>query len=378
MAFQRTLALRLFNISKKSNTTLANCRISSSAVQASIPPNPARVAPDPGDEGVFRRFLQWRPIYQLAAPSPSPALRSLPAGEKLLEKLRGMDISRERIRLDGLSPPPPSTASETSAERKLTVGDARKLLRVSQLEMVKSNLRQITKDHISFDEFVEICSGGCSNAEQGLQFAKMLDESGTVIVLGNVVFLRPDQEIETNVAPDLKRVKGSTFEMVVKIIQDLMPVPVPKQDDRRWKELEEMENQKAGIDRKAESLVRRELWCGLGYLVIQTAAFMRLTFWELSWDVMEPICFYVTSMYFMAGYAFFLRTSKEPSFEGFFQSRFSTKQKQLMKMNSFDIVRFNELRRACYPGSSSGPGHGFSITPSFDNLERTQFGALHS
>ncbi|GMP28249.1 hypothetical protein CsSME_00003873 [Camellia sinensis var. sinensis] len=171
MAFQRTLAQRLFNISKKSNTILANCRISSSAVQASIPPNPARVAPDPGDEGVFRRFLQWRPIYQL----------------------RGMDISRERIRLDGLSPPPPSTASETSAERKLTVGDARKLLRVSQLEMVKSNLRQITKDHISFDEFVEICSGGCSNAEQGLQFAKMLDESGTVIVLGNVVFLRPDQ-----------------------------------------------------------------------------------------------------------------------------------------------------------------------------------------
>ncbi|KAL7231945.1 hypothetical protein ACSBR2_010043 [Camellia fascicularis] len=358
MAFQRTLAQRLFNISKKSNTTLANCRISSSAVQASIPPNPARVAPDPGDDGVFQRFLQWRPIYQLAAPSPSPALRSLPAGEKLLEKLRGMDIFRERIRLDGLSPPPPSTASETSAEPKLTVGDARKLLRVSQLEMVKSNLRQITKDHISFDEFVEICSGGCWNAEQGLQFAKMLDESGTVIVLGNVVFLRPDQ--------------------VVKIIQDLMPVPVPKQDDRRWKELEEMENQKAGIDRKAESLVRRELWCGLGYLVIQTAAFMRLTFWELSWDVMEPICFYVTSMYFMAGYAFFLRTSKEPSFEGFFQSRFSAKQKQLMKMNSFDIVRFNELRRACYPGSSSSPGHGFSITPSFDNLERTQFGALHS
>ncbi|KAI8027883.1 hypothetical protein LOK49_LG02G01911 [Camellia lanceoleosa] len=119
----------------------------------------------------------------------------------------------------------------------------------------------------------------------------MLDESGTVIVFGNVVFLRPDQ--------------------VVKIIQDLMPIPVPKQDDRRWKELEEMENQKAGIDRKAESL-----------------------------------------------------------------SRFSARQKQLMKMNSFDIVRFNELRRACYPGSSSSPAHGFSITPSFDNLERSKIGAL--
>ncbi|ONM05300.1 Calcium uniporter protein 4 mitochondrial [Zea mays] len=93
--------------------------------------------------------------------------------------------------------------------------------------------------------------------------------------------------------------------------------------------------------------VRRELWCGLTYLVIQTAGFMRLTFWELSWDVMEPICFYVTSMYFMAGYAFFLRTKKEPSFEGFFESRFAAKQKRVMRARGFDLRRYEELRRAC-------------------------------
>lgn len=114
-----------------------------------------------------------------------------------------------------------------------------------------------------------------------------------------------------------------------------------------------MEKQKAAIDKKADALVRRELWCGLGYMVVQTAAFMRLTFWELSWDVMEPICFYVTSMYCMAGYAFFLRTSKEPSFEGFYKSRFSVKQKKLMKLHNFDEVRYNELRKICYPCSSS-------------------------
>lgn len=109
-------------------------------------------------------------------------------------------------------------------------------------------------------------------------------------------------------------------------------------------ELEEMEKEKAVIDTKANTMVRRELWAGLGFLVAQTVAFMRLTFWELSWDVMEPICFYVTSMYFMAGYTFFLKTSKEPCFEGFYQSRFSSKQKRLMKLHNFDIARYNELR----------------------------------
>lgn len=140
---------------------------------------------------------------------------------------------------------------------------------------------------------------------------------------------------------------------VVKAMEGLMPMPLAQPNDPQlMKELQQMEEKKSAIDKKAESLVQRELWCGLGFFVIQTAAFMRLTFWELTWDVMEPICFYVTSFYCMAGYAFFLRTSKEPTYEGFFHSRFIAKQKKLMKLHKFDLQRYNELRKACDPHSS--------------------------
>ncbi|KAI3462817.1 hypothetical protein Pfo_019480 [Paulownia fortunei] len=321
MAFKKIIAQRLFSISRITNPALTNCPITSSpctaAKSAALDHQTTRnkLAPDPGDDGIFRRYLQ---SHSAAAPSGP---RFLASGEKLLEKLRGMDIARDRIRLDGLTPPPAS-------EGKLTVADAKKILRLSQLEMVKSRLRQVEKDCVSFSEFLEICAKECSSVDQGLEFAKILDESGSVIVLGNIVFLRPEQ--------------------VVKAIQGLMPV-APNPDDPRMKEFQEMEKQKAAIDRKAESYARRELWCGLGCLVVQTAAFIRLTFWELSWDVMEPICYYVTSMYFMGGYAFFLRTSKDPSFEGFFQSRSSAKQKRLMKAQNFDVERYIELKKACYP-----------------------------
>lgn len=147
-------------------------------------------------------------------------------------------------------------------------------------------------------------------------------------------------------------------------------------NDPKIKELEEMEKQKFEIEEKAESLVRKELWCGLGFLMVQTAGFMRLTFWELSWDVMEPICFYVTSMYFMAGYAFFLRTSKEPSFEGFFQSRFSTKQKRLMKAHNFDVERYNELKKACHPYSTSLQTLPRQSSSSFHKSEKVQLEVL--
>ncbi|XP_022971703.1 calcium uniporter protein 2, mitochondrial-like [Cucurbita maxima] len=337
MAYKKTLAQRLFNISKISEQFLTKCRISSSSLAARVPPNTntANIAHDPGDHVVFRCFLHKKAVSQ---PAISPELRELAAGGNMVEKFKSLGIAPHRIRLDCLRPPAcDSLASDpdrSDLKGGLTVEDARKLLRVARMEMVKRKLREVQKSWIPHSEFVRICGQGCDDPGQGLETAQMLDESGTVIVLGNVVYLRPEQ--------------------VAKAIEGLIPLPpVIPNDDARREELEEMETKKAVIDKKAEMLVRRELWVGLGLLVAQTAAFMRLTFWELTWDVMEPICFYVTSAYFIAGYTFFLKTSKEPSFEGFFQSRFSTKQKRLMKLQNFDIARYNELCKACPPKSSA-------------------------
>lgn len=137
---------------------------------------------------------------------------------------------------------------------------------------------------------------------------------------------------------------------VAKVIERAIPLslsPPDGQEEREEneEELRKLEQQKAAIDKLAEAKTRNELWCGLAFLAAQTAGFMRLTFWELSWDVMEPICFYVTSFYFMAGYVFFMRTSTDPSFEGYFKRRFATKQQQLMEARKFDLCRFNDLKR---------------------------------
>lgn len=151
---------------------------------------------------------------------------------------------------------------------------------------------------------------------------------------------------------------------VVKAIQGLIPTPISPQDPR-MQELQELEKQKAVIDKKATTYVKRELYCGLAYLVVQTAAFMRLTFWELTWDVMEPICFYVTTSYFMAGYWFFLKTSKEPTFEGFFQSRFRVKQKRLIEKMKFDIKRYDELKKACWQSQKPLESNLVSFNPNW-------------
>ncbi|KAL8471938.1 hypothetical protein ACS0TY_029251 [Phlomoides rotata] len=342
MALKKLLAQRFCSISRITNSAITNCCVSSPSTathsKALNRTSPRKMAPDSFDDGVFRRYL-----HRQAAATTAPAARPFfPTGEKLLKKLREMDISRDRITLHGVSP---ATAAENEAplDRNLTVKDAVKILKLSHLELIKSRLRQVGEDRVSYSEFLEICSKECSSVDQAIEIAKLLDQSGSVIVLGNIVFLRPEQ--------------------VVKAITGLIPVHSPlSPDDPRMKELQAMEKHKSAIDSKSKSLVQRELWIGLGYLVVQTAAFMRLTFWELTWDVMEPICFYVTSVYFMGGYAFFLRTSKEPSFEGFFHSRFCAKQKRLMKAQSFDIERYNELKKACYPNLKVAPECDLTFT----------------
>ncbi|KAG7540105.1 Calcium uniporter protein C-terminal [Arabidopsis thaliana x Arabidopsis arenosa] len=321
---KKLLSQRLFNMSKMASQSLMNCRTSSSslAVRTRVPKDigEATIDPEPGDLIIPRRFLHKISMNGIDTTS------KMSMGESLMGKLKEMDVNKDRIRLDGLSSPKEETLG-------LTVKDVKKLLRASEIEVVKTKLLETGKIWIRYSDFVRVCSDSSLDPSQGPLIAKMLDDSGNVIVLGNSVCLRPDQ--------------------VTKSIEGLLPLPqIHNPNDPRRKELKELEAIKTVIDQKAHSLVRRELWAGLGYLIIQTAGFMRLTFWELTWDVMEPICFYVTSVYFMAGYAFFLKTSREPSFEGFYQSRFEAKQRKLMESEDFDVGRYDDLKKLFNPKPS--------------------------
>ncbi|XP_048527425.1 calcium uniporter protein 3, mitochondrial-like [Triticum urartu] len=279
--------------------------------------------------GTPRRFMQERPAFRPAVP---PDVGFMPLADRIRDHL---GVSFPRINLDGLVPPaparpqPPPTREAAAVVGSLTVEEARKVLRATQMEAARARVRASREGTVPYAEYLRLCCDA-AGADDGPSVARALDESGSVIVLGRTVFLRP--------------------EMVVKAIEKAIPIPrglsVAENHPAR-EELKAMEAQKVDIDRMATRQVRRELWGGLAALALQTAGFMRLTFWELSWDVMEPICFFVTSTYFMAGYAFFLRTKREPSFEGFFQSRFAVKQKRLMKARDFDVRRYSELRRAC-------------------------------
>ncbi|GFY95891.1 calcium uniporter [Actinidia rufa] len=237
MALRRTLAKRLFTKNTDSSpiATLDHSPISSP--KTAIPPNAAKTnfhrelltAPDSTDRGFFRRFLQMRALNQAAR---LPEFLSIPVGDILREKLKSMNVSSDRLRLDGLSPPAPAILGSSDSIDGITVHDARKIMRLAQLEKVRSALRNIPVNSISYSDYVETCVDVC-------------------------------------VRIDIK---------VAKSMEKIITTSIATPNDPRRKELDHMEHQKAQIDRKAQHLVQAELYCGLGYIVLQALGLMRLTF----------------------------------------------------------------------------------------------------
>lgn len=60
-------------------------------------------------------------------------------------------------------------------------------------------------------------------------------------------------------------------------------------------------------------------WAGLGLMSVQFGILARLTWWEYSWDIMEPVTYFVTYGTVMATYAYFVLTKEVRSASFCFQ-----------------------------------------------------------
>ncbi|KAJ8916226.1 hypothetical protein NQ315_016365 [Exocentrus adspersus] len=76
-------------------------------------------------------------------------------------------------------------------------------------------------------------------------------------------------------------------------------------------ELLPLEEKKQQIELVAHRRGNWMAWAGLGLMSVQFGILARLTWWEYSWDIMEPITYFVTYGTAMACYAYFVLTKEE-------------------------------------------------------------------
>ncbi|KAG8135337.1 putative Coiled-coil domain-containing protein, partial [Naja naja] len=111
-------------------------------------------------------------------------------------------------------------------------------------------------------------------------------------------------------------------------------------------QLAPMEKIRMEICRKAEKRTTWLLWGGLAYMATQFGILARLTWWEYSWDIMEPVTYFITYGSAMAMYAYFVVTRQEYVYPDARDRQYLLFFHKGAKKTRFDLEKYNQLKDA--------------------------------
>lgn len=125
-------------------------------------------------------------------------------------------------------------------------------------------------------------------------------------------------------------------------------------------QLSPLEKIKAQLSQTAEFHSSRVLWTGMALLSVQGGALAWLTWWVYSWDVMEPVTYFITYATSIGVFAYYVMTkqdyiypeAKDRQFLRYFYKGASKKKFSVEKYNELkdELAQVEEdLRRLKYP-----------------------------
>ncbi|XP_076041865.1 mitochondrial calcium uniporter isoform X2 [Oratosquilla oratoria] len=116
-------------------------------------------------------------------------------------------------------------------------------------------------------------------------------------------------------------------------------------------QLEDLKSQLGPLEKKRENLVttaeRRTsvfIWTGLGYMALQFGFLARLTWWEYSWDIMEPVTYFVTYGTAIACYAYYVLTKQDFLLPEVRDRQFLISFHKRAKKLGLDVEKYNRLK----------------------------------
>ncbi|XP_059180973.1 calcium uniporter protein, mitochondrial-like [Centropristis striata] len=130
--------------------------------------------------------------------------------------------------------------------------------------------------------------------------------------------------------------------------------------DNLKQELSPLEKVKAQLARTAEFHSSRVVWYGVALLSVQGGALAWLTWWVYSWDVMEPVTYFITYATSIGAFTYYVLTkqdyvypeAKDRQFLHYFYKGASKKKFNVQKYNALkdELAEVEEdLRRLRYP-----------------------------
>ncbi|XP_053674533.1 calcium uniporter protein, mitochondrial, partial [Anopheles nili] len=106
-----------------------------------------------------------------------------------------------------------------------------------------------------------------------------------------------------------------------------------------------LEVKKTELDLKAARKTNALTWVGLGLMSVQFGVLARLTWWEYSWDIMEPVTYFVTYGTAMAAYAYFVLTKQEYMLPDVKDRQHLITLHKAAKKAGVNLAEYNDIKR---------------------------------
>ncbi|XP_020032724.2 calcium uniporter regulatory subunit MCUb, mitochondrial isoform X1 [Castor canadensis] len=109
-------------------------------------------------------------------------------------------------------------------------------------------------------------------------------------------------------------------------------------------QLRPLEQVKARIEARSEAKTSGLLWAGLALLSIQGGALAWLTWWVYSWDIMEPVTYFLTFANSMVFFAYFIITRQNYTYSSLRSRQFLQFFHKKSQHQHFDVEQYNKLK----------------------------------
>ncbi|XP_038599332.1 calcium uniporter protein, mitochondrial [Tachyglossus aculeatus] len=212
-------------------------------------------------------------------------------------------------------------------------------------------LRQLQEEDRGIDRVAIYSQDGARVASSTGIDLLLLDDFKLVINDLSYQVRPPKRELLSHEsAASLNDVKTLVQQLYTTLCIDQHQLSKEKELLERLEELKEqlapLEKVRLEISRKAEKRTTLVLWGGLAYMATQFGILARLTWWEYSWDIMEPVTYFITYGSAMAMYAYFVMTRQEYIYPEARDRQYLLFFHKGAKKTRFDLEKYNQLKDA--------------------------------
>lgn len=161
-----------------------------------------------------------------------------------------------------------------------------------------------------------------------------------------------NQNLAVNTSNDLEEIKKLVSKLYLHLnveqFENKREEEMLRQLEILTSEIQPMEKSRQELSLIAKKHTNRMVWLGLGLMGIQAGIMARLTWFDYSWDIVEPISYFVSYSAVVGTYAYFVLTRKEYDYASATDRIFLRNfHKNAPKMN-LDVSKYNELKNTIY------------------------------